>query len=97
MEKEQANETTRMEDEREKSAPPQPTDEMWQRVLADKEWCEQNVFGNETLCNAVIARYLDELSGRASVPVVHGFAALHPVKKPRTLQEAKEIVDRGGV
>ena len=51
------------------------------------------VFSNDALVNAVIERYLDELSGAKSVPVVRGLSALCPVAKPKTLGEAKKIVD----
>lgn len=69
------------------------SDELLLRALDDEGLRERLIYTNESLCNAVIARYLDELSGSASVPVVRGFAALHPLPRPKTLQEAKRIVD----
>lgn len=66
---------------------------MLERALSDCEIKEKLIFGNEQLCNEVIGRYIEELSGGFSVPVVRGFSALSPLPKPKTLGEAKRIVD----
>lgn len=65
------------------------------RALCDEGVRERLIYGNESLMNAVIGRYLDELAGGSSVPVVRGYASLRPVRKPKTLEEAKRIVDGG--
>ena len=65
---------------------------MLEKALADDEMKEKLIFGNERLVNEIIERYIDELSG-FSVPVVRGFSALSPLPKPKTLSEAKKIVD----
>lgn len=70
-----------------------PTDDDIARALRQKDVCERLVLCNEEIVNAVIGRYLEELCGSASVPVVRGFASLSPLRKPHTLQEAKDIVD----
>ncbi len=70
------------------------TDERIKEALRDGARRERVLFADETLVNEVIGRYLEELAA-ASVPVVRGFSALRPVRKPRTLAEAKEIVDGG--
>ncbi len=71
----------------------EPTDEQLAAALSDAGRRERLVFSNDELVNAVIERYLDELSGIKSVPVVRGLSALCPVAKPKTLGEAKKIVD----
>ena len=71
----------------------EPTDEHLMAALSDEGRREKLVFSNDALVNAVIERYLDELSGAKSVPVVRGLSALCPVAKPKTLGEAKKIVD----
>lgn len=69
------------------------TDTQVRAALRDAERRERLIFGDEALYNLIIERYLDELSGAASVPVVRGYSALRPVHKPKTLWEAKQIVD----
>ena len=71
------------------------TDVRIKEALRDSARRERVLFADETLVNEVIGRYLEELAAAASVPVVRGFSALRPVRKPRTLAEAKEIVDGG--
>lgn len=73
------------------------SDEQIVRALGDEDVRERLIFGNLSLMNAVIERYLDELAGGKSVPVVRGYASLCPVRKPKTLEEAKRIVDGGGI
>lgn len=51
------------------------------------------VFADERICNEVIARFLGELYEHRPAPVVRGRSALCPIPRPRTLQEAKRIVD----
>lgn len=65
------------------------------RALGDREVRERFIFGNEEICNEVIRRYLDELATPKSVPIVRGFSALSPLPRPRSLMEAKAIVDKG--
>lgn len=54
---------------------------------------EKLIFANEEICNEVIVRYLEELSSAPKVPIVRGYSALSPLSKPRTLSDAKRIVD----
>lgn len=51
------------------------------------------VLADERICNAVIAKYLDDISGAHSVPVIKGYSALSVLPKPKTLEDAKKIVD----
>lgn len=69
------------------------TDEQLRQAIADPVRRERLVFADEQLCNEVIARYLTELAATPAVPTLRGFAALSPLPKPRTLSEAKDIVD----
>lgn len=69
------------------------TDTQVRAVLQDAERRERLIFGDEALYNLIIERYLEELSGAVGVPVVRGYSALRPVRKPKTLLEAKQIVD----
>ena len=69
------------------------SDEAVQRALSDPARRARLLTANEALFNDVIAAYLDELCGTAAVPVMRGFGALSPLPRPRTLEEAKKIVD----
>ncbi len=69
------------------------SDDVLIAALNDPARRERLIFADEALVNEVIGRYLDELAGRASVPVVRGFAALSPLPRPTNLREAKRIVD----
>ena len=67
------------------------------RALSDTDVRERLIFGNEEICNEIISRYLDELSYPKSVPLVRGFSALSPLPRPKSLSEAKAIVDKGKI
>ena len=62
------------------------------RNALNSEEVRQLIYENDEIVNEVIERYLRSLSG-SSVPVVRGLSALTPVPKPKTLSEAKAIVD----
>ncbi len=49
------------------------------------------IFANEKLCNEIIARFLQELGGQKSAPVVGGHSALSPGARPQTLGAPKKI------
>ena len=57
-----------------------------------REEVRQLIYENDEIVNEIIERYLRSLSC-SSVPVVRGLSALTPVPKPKTLDEAKAIVD----
>ena len=67
------------------------------RALSDSTVRERLIFGNEEICNEVIRRYLDELAQPKGVPLVRGFSALSPLPRPKSLSEAKAIVDKGKI
>lgn len=48
---------------------------------------------DENICNAVIEKYLGELESASHVPTVRGYSALSIIPKPKTLEDAKKIVD----
>lgn len=54
---------------------------------------EKIVLSDEQLCNAVVERYIDELACAPHVPVVRGYCALRVLPRPKTLEDAKRIVD----
>ena len=54
---------------------------------------EKIVLSDEQLCNAVVERYIDELACAPHVPVVRGYCALRVSPRPKTLEDAKRIVD----
>lgn len=56
-----------------------------------REEVRELIYGNDEIVNEVIERYLRSLS--RGVPVVRGLSALAPVRRPKTLSEAKAIVD----
>ena len=53
----------------------------------------EGILENEQVCNEVIARFLSELYEQKTAPVVRGKSALCPIPRPRSLEEAKKIVD----
>ena len=67
------------------------------RALRDRDVRERLIFGNEEICNEIITRYLDEMSAPRSVPLVRGFSAISPLPRPKSLDEAKAIVDKGKI
>lgn len=67
------------------------------RALSEEEVRERLIFGNEELCNEIIGRYLDELTYPRGVPLVRGFSAISPLPVPKSLDEAKAIVDKGKI
>lgn len=69
------------------------SDEMLAAALSDTARCAPLVYADEALCNEIIERYLAELAGTPQVPSVRGYAALTPIPKPKTLAQAKRIVD----
>ena len=71
----------------------QPDYETLRKALQSDEMREKLVFCDQEICNEVISRYMEELERTAFVPSVRGFSALAPVSKPRTLSDAKRIVD----
>lgn len=78
---------------RENEAQTECDEEIARRVLRQDEARERLIFGDEALVNEVIARYLLELERAPAIPVVRGYCALSPVPKPKTLDDAKRIVD----
>ncbi len=63
--------------------------------VPSREQLRESVFSDEELCNEVIERYLSELARSECVPVVKGYSALCALPKPKTLEDAKKLVDGG--
>ena len=68
------------------------TEKEVQALLARPEVAEA-IFADEALCNEVIARFISELYAQKPAPTLRGKSALLPIPRPRSLEEAKKIVD----
>lgn len=65
-------------------------------ALGREDFLEEYIYNNPEINETIINRYLLGLKGRKQVPMLGGGmgqCAIAPVKKPRTLDEAKRIAD----
>ena len=83
-----------MKEKTNKSAGEALTNEEVQALLNRPEVLEA-VLSSEAICNEVIARFLSELYEQKPAPTLRGKSALCPIPRPRSLEEAKKIVDNG--
>ena len=67
-----------------------------ERVLEDEEFIESRVLRDSNIVNKIIAEYLSSLSNPRGAPTLSsnlGRSALTPVKKPKSLEEAKKLAE----
>lgn len=64
--------------------------------IRDEEFREKYIYTDSEITETVIRRYLMRLKGIKNVPTLGshiGDSALSPIKKPKTLDEAKKLTD----